>query len=146
MKKSRKDESFIKKPVYPGGPKALREKVTQHLQYPAEALKHKISGTVHIRYTIDHKGTVIQSKIIAGIGYGCDEEAARLVRLLQFQVPKNRGVRVQFHKTLRVHFRLPAEKTKPAPTNQVQYSYVQKESDSGGDHSSGGGYTYTVSF
>lgn len=145
MKKSRKDESFIKKPVYPGGLKALRETVTKNLNYPEAALKNKISGTVHIRYTIDHRGKVVRSKIIAGIGHGCDEEAARLVRLLKFRVPKNRGVRVQFHKTLRVHFRLPNESPELAPKEGVRYVYAAEKENRTEQKSGSGGYSYTIS-
>jgi len=70
------------------------------------ALEHQIEGTVTIRYTIDHKGNVIQTKVLAGIGHGCDEEAARIISLLKFNVPATRKVKVQFQKTTHIHFKL----------------------------------------
>jgi hypothetical protein len=38
-------------------------------------------------YTVDYKGKVTEAGIIAGIGHGCDEEALRIVRSMQFKVP-----------------------------------------------------------
>ena len=145
MKRQRKEESFIKKPVYPGGPRALKAFVTGNLKYPTEALERKIEGTVHLRYTINHKGVVVSSKIIAGLGHGCDEEADRLVKLLQFEVPKNRGVRVQFHKTLRIHFRLPASNPEPQPGG-FQYTYTAATSKPKEAPAEKGGYSYTIKF
>ncbi len=107
MQKERKDKHFIKKPIYEGGPKAMKAFIGKHMRYPKEAMENKTEGTVHIKFDINHLGEVTDTKIISGLGHGCDEEAARLVKLLKFQVPKNRGVRVIFHKTLQIHFRLP---------------------------------------
>jgi len=50
---------------------------------------------------------VIDTKIITGLSHGCNEEADRLVRLLSFKVPKNRGFKGFFHKDLHIHFKLP---------------------------------------
>jgi TonB family protein len=121
MQKEAKDKDFLKKPTYKGGQKALRKFIGDNLHYPPEALENKIKGTVYVKYTIGHKGTVTQAKVVSGIGYGCDEEALRLVKQLRFEVPKNRGLRVLFHQNIQIHFRLPKAKNKPAP---IQYNYV----------------------
>lgn len=129
MKRERKPSQFIRKPIYEGGPGALKEFIRRNLKYPKQAFQKKIEGTVHIRYSIDHQGKVVSSKIIAGIGYGCDEEATRLVSMLRFRVAKNRRIRVLFHKTLHVHFKLPqqVEQRKPAPQPATfQYNFVEK--------------------
>lgn len=123
MKKERKDKNFIKKPSYPGGLKVLQQFINQNLRYPVEALLHKIEGTVFVRYSIDHEGRVIDTKAITSLGYGCDEEAQRVVRLLRFNVPKNRGVRAIFHKDIYVHFRLPKPQPQPEAT-PLEYEYT----------------------
>ncbi len=135
-----KKKQFIKRPKYPGGPKAMRAFIQRNLRYPPEAWERGIEGTVHIRFTIDHKGEVIATKILSGLGHGCDEEAIRLVKLLRFEVPKNRKVRVVFHKTLHIHFRKPAQ----TPT-ALSYRYVEaSKKDDGEDNTSG--YHYTIDF
>lgn len=128
MKKERKQQHFIKKPYYEGGMSAMKLFIKQHLSYPEAAKAKKIEGTVNIRYTINYKGKVIDTKIISGIGYGCNEEAIRLVKLLEFTVQRNRNLKAIFHKNLQIHFRLPIEKT-PAITPalsipSLQYHYI----------------------
>lgn len=121
MKKEKKDKNFIKKPVYPGGSKALKEFVNSHLKYPKEAAENQIEGTVSMRYTIDHMGNVIDAHIISGLGFGCDEEAIRVVKKLKFHVDKVRGMRVTFKKNIHVHFRKPKhQKT----TQKMTYQYT----------------------
>lgn len=143
MKKEAKDKHFLKKPIYDGGPKAMKAFIAENLRYPKEALENKISGTVYIRYDIDHQGNVTQAKVIKGIGCGCDEEAQRLAMLLKFHVPKNRGIRVVFHKNIQIHFRLP--KKKPVvPSAPVQYVYTKKKKESETPESKNGGYTITL--
>jgi len=130
MKKEKKARNFIKKPYYEGGMTAMKTFIKQHLSYPKIALDQRIEGTVSVRYTINYQGKVIDAKIIAGIGHGCDEEANRLVRLLKFNVPRNRKLKAVFYKTLQIHFRLPkavppTNTPRPNPTQPViQYNYT----------------------
>lgn len=107
MKKELKDKHFIRKPVYPGGTKAMQEFLKMNKKYPAKAQELKTEGTVTIRYTINYQGNVIHTNVVAGVGSGCDEEAQRIVSLLKFNVPKTRKMKVQYHKTIHIHFRLP---------------------------------------
>jgi protein TonB len=148
MKKERKDNSFIKKPIYDGGPTAMKKFIAENMRYPKEALENKIQGTVYVRYDINHKGTVIDAKVIKGIGYGCDEEALRLAKLLEFRVPKTRGVRVIFHNNIQIHFRLPKKKPAPKVTSPpISYNYVVSPKEaSSKKEDKGGGYTIQISF
>jgi TonB family protein len=103
---------------------------------------------VSVRYDIDHKGNVIDAKIIGhGLGHGCNEEAVRLVKSFKFQVEKPRGLRVVHHSTIQIHFNLPKEKpATPLPVQQLQLSYTSASaspSDSA-EKPSGGGYSYTI--
>jgi TonB family protein len=119
LKSHRKPESFIRQPVYPGGKKAMDEFIRQHLRYPEEALKNNVQGTVSAEIDIDVSGKVTASRIKHGLGYGCDEEAMRLSKLLRFEKKKYKGLYVVFHRTINIHFRLPAP---------VQLTYEYKQS------------------
>ncbi len=110
MKKQRKDKHFIKKPEYPGGVKGVQAFLAKHKKYPEKARLNGVEGTVHLRYTINNKGVVVKVKVIAGIGYGCDEEAKRIVKLLKFDVPPTHKARIQYHKTIHIHFKKPRQK------------------------------------
>ena len=142
MQREKKDKNFIKKPIYDGGPKAMREFIKKNMRYPQEAFDAKIEGTVVIKYRVDHQGKVVDAKVISGLGYGCDEEAIRLVSLLTFKVPKSRGVKVLFNKSLKIHFRVP----KKAPAT-ISYTVTKKDKekkDTSSKESNSGSYHYTI--
>jgi protein TonB len=149
MQKEKKDKHFLKKPTYDGGPKALKAFVKENLKYPEEALKEKVEGSVSIKYSINYKGQVISIKVISSLGHGCDEEATRIVKLLHFEVPKNRKLKVVYQKNITIHFRLPKKKVTKVATN-IQYNIISKKempasSDKEKKENKGGGsYTYTV--
>lgn len=142
MKKHKKEKHFIQKPRYEGGMEAIRKLISENLVYPKEAEKHNIEGVVLVKFTINHKGKVIEAKAIRKLGYGCDEEAVRLVKLLKFIIPKNKGLKVLFHKDLNIHFALSqANSSKQAPAIQYQYTQTQKTEEQKKDS---GGYSYTI--
>lgn len=126
MEKDKKTR-FVNQPEFPGGPKALTKFIYENLRYPETAFREGVEGTVVVEYDIDHKGAVVDTRILQGLGHGCDEEAARVVRLLKFDVARNRGLRVLFHKKAYIQFKKPAPKPAPqpvAPAATVQYQYV----------------------
>lgn len=151
MHKERKSKHFIKNPFYEGGLNAMREFISKNKKYPKEALEEKIEGTVFIKYTINYKGKVIETKVVKSLGYGCDEEAQRVVKLLEFEAPKNRGIKVKFFKNIQIHFRLPKKKEKPAPqqvNSSVSYTITpsKKEGNPPGKEKKGGGYTIQIKY
>jgi len=53
--------------------------LTDSLQYPRAAIDNKIEGVVVLELIISESGNLEDIKIIKGLGFGCDEEAQRLV-------------------------------------------------------------------
>jgi protein TonB len=111
MKKGRKDKSFVKVAYFKGGSKALEAFILGNLQYPQDAFDKHIEGTIHAKYDINNRGKVTKIKLYNSLGYGCDEEAIRVIKLLEFEVPKSRGLRLTFHKEIHIHFRMPKTTT-----------------------------------
>ena len=148
MKKERKDKHFIKKPFYEGGLKALRDFIGKNKKYPKEALEKKIEGTVYLRYTINYKGKVIDTKILSSLGHGCDKEAIRIVKLLRFKVQKNYVGKIKFFKTIQIHFKLPQDKPQPTSNTQVSYNITssKKKKETPPKKNNGGGYSYTIKY
>ncbi len=136
MKNSnKKPNSFIEQPTYAGGTKALNEFIAGNLKYPQEAFDNNIQGTVSVDFDIDVFGKVILTKIKHGIGYGCDEEAARLIKSLQFSKRKYQGVHVIFHRNLNITFRINTAVKPPEPgtSSELKINYStpdQKDSKS----------------
>ncbi|MCX6272924.1 MAG: energy transducer TonB [Bacteroidetes bacterium] len=118
MKKNKKTKEFLNLPQFPGGKTAFREFVANNLKYPPEALQNKIEGKVHVSFEVNDNGEVVEVEVTKGIGYGCDEEAMRVVRLLRYDAVKNRGVRLTSSIKSIIEFKL---NQAPQP---LSYSYV----------------------
>jgi TonB family protein len=143
MQKEKKDKHFLHKPIYEGGPKAMKAFVKENLRYPKAAFDARIEGSVKVKYSIDFKGNVVKTKIISSLGHGCDEEAARIVKMLKFEVPKNRKMKVLFHKNITIHFRLPKKVEKQPTTIQYNITKAKKKQEEP-PKKSGSGYSYTI--
>ncbi|MBY0425021.1 MAG: energy transducer TonB [Cytophagales bacterium] len=50
-----------------------------NIKYPPEALKEQIEGKVFITFIVDTLGSMSDFELAKGIGYGCDEEAYRVL-------------------------------------------------------------------
>lgn len=126
MKKQRKDKHFVKNAFYKGGNKAMEKFISENLTYPKTALENKIHGTIHLKYDVNHRGKVFKVKRLNTLGYGCDEEAERVVKLLQFEVPKARGLRLIFHKEIHIHFNINQNENQIQNENEVQKTQEAK--------------------
>ncbi len=128
MEKDKKKTVFVRQPEYPGGPKEMGKFIQQNLRYPERAMEAEAEGTVVVEFDIDYKGDVVATRVLQSVGHGCDEEACRVVKMLKFDVAKNRGMRVLFHKKSHIHFKKPAVRAIPIPSApgemQVTYSYT----------------------
>lgn len=106
----KKEKKFLDLPRYHGGKEALSKFIGENIRYPAEAIEAGVEGKVLVGFDIDDNGKVHNIAIINGIGYGCDEEAMRIVGLLQYQKVSNRGRRVLVHSKMNINFKLPVRK------------------------------------
>lgn len=66
-------------PEYPGGMDALYAYLNGSLAYPRRALDNQVQGKVLVSFVVMPDGSVQQARVERGIGYGCDEEALRVV-------------------------------------------------------------------
>ena len=70
-------------PVVIGGMSAVGRSITRTIHYPSKARRGGHMGDVTISATITKDGTMIDEKIETGPGYGMDEEALRVVQLIE---------------------------------------------------------------
>jgi protein TonB len=144
MKKEKKAKHFRRKPQYPGGQQAMKDFLSKELKYPKEALEEKVEGSVMVQFTIDHLGLVAFTRIVSGIGYGCDEEAERVVKQLKFIADKNRGFKSNSTQTLGIHFRLP-KKQQSESSISIEYSIRPEDnSQEKEDDPPSNAYQYTI--
>ncbi|RYU79571.1 energy transducer TonB [Hymenobacter persicinus] len=93
-------------PSFPGGEAAFAKFLRAKINYPAEALNHGASGKVHVSFVVDETGRILDAKVVKGLGFGLDEEALRLVRIMPWWKPGRIGgqpVRVAY--TMPIVFR-----------------------------------------
>lgn len=97
-----------KMPEFPGGNSALYEYIGRNLQYPRNAVENNISGKVIISFVIMPDGKVDITNLEKGIGFGCDDEALRVVKEMPTWVPaEQNGRKVPIRMFLPVMFKLP---------------------------------------
>jgi TonB family protein len=73
------------------------EDLFRQVKYPAQAAAQHIKGFVLVEATIDMQGHVSRADVVEGLGYGCDEEAARLLKSATYRNPTGapHDIRVQ---------------------------------------------------
>ena len=82
----------------------------------------QVLTTRPITYIVENdKGEVHNVQVKSGIGYGCDQEAKRIVKLLKYPSQINKGVRINTKFKIAIHFNLP--KARPI---QIKYVYTKK--------------------
>lgn len=63
-----------------GGMKAFYQHIGNNMRYPQEARQAGIEGKVFMQFVVDQYGQITQTKVLKGIGGGCDEEATRVLQ------------------------------------------------------------------
>ena len=95
-------------PQFPGGDDSLYSFIYSNLRYPQEAIDNGIEGRVFITFVIEKDGSITGIKLLRDIGYGCGEEAMRVVRMMPKWTPsKQRGnpVRTQYNMPINFEFK-----------------------------------------
>ena len=81
FKTDRGNEPVVRTAIPAGGLEAYRQYLINNLNYPAEAAAKKVKGEVLIQFRITATGSLTAFSVLKGLGYGCDEEVIRLVKL-----------------------------------------------------------------
>lgn len=96
-----------KYPEFPGGMSAFMKFLRKNLRYPERAAEAGVGGKVLVSFVVEKDGRLTDIRIVRGIGFGCDEEAARVLKKSPAWEPgiqNNRQVRVLY--TIPLHFQL----------------------------------------
>lgn len=143
--KNPKKTNFLRIPVFPGGKEAYQLFIRDNIVYPEQALSNKVEGTVHLVYTVNNLGEIVDVEVTKGIGSGCDEEAIRIIRLMKYEPARNRGVKMTAEMKTRIHFKL--QESIPVPTNesmQLNYIFAKSKKSNNTEPKSQADYSYTI--
>ncbi|QKZ11201.1 energy transducer TonB [Spirosoma sp. KUDC1026] len=80
-----------KQPEFPGGMAALGNYMSKTIKYPAAAERANVSGRVYVSFVVTTTGEIKNVEILKGLGFGTDEEAARVVAAMPHWKPGSQG-------------------------------------------------------
>ncbi len=63
-----------------GGEEAYLKYLENNINYPKEAEEAKIEGKVLLQFLVNKDGTLTDYRVVKSVGFGCDQEAIRLVK------------------------------------------------------------------
>ncbi len=90
-----------------GGYTAFYGFVSERLKYPSAASRSNIEGKVFVQFVVEKDGSLTDVQVVKGIGFGCDEEAVRVINTAPNWAPgKQRGKPVRVRMILPIHFKL----------------------------------------
>ncbi len=79
----------------------------KRLTYSSETIAHLRTGIIYVSFVVDTLGHTLNPQVIKGVGYGLDEEALRLVRIMPWWEPgRIRGQAVPVSCTMPIRFRI----------------------------------------
>jgi len=94
-------------PQFPGGETAIRNIISNTIQYPADAVSEKIQGRVFVSFIISRDGKIRKAKVTEGICPSLDEEALRVINSLPLWKPgMQNGKKVNVSYTVPINFSL----------------------------------------
>ncbi|TAG52406.1 MAG: TonB family protein [Runella slithyformis] len=109
-------EVFIveQSPEFPGGTSALMQFLAKNIKYPAAAARANVQGKVFVQFVVSKQGKIRDLRILKGIGFGCDEEAVRVVSIMPDWKPaQQNGQNVAVQYNLPINFILESRDGSP---------------------------------
>jgi protein TonB len=86
---------------------SISEYLSRNIQYPELAKQTNTSGRVVIKFVVNEDGSISNTKVVKGIGAGCEEEAMRVINSMpKWKAGKTNGKAVKVYFTLPVSFKL----------------------------------------
>jgi len=86
-------------PSFPG----LKKFWMDNLKYPRDARDNGIEGKVAVNFVLDEEGKIMSATIIKKLGFGCDDEVLRVIKLMPNWKPGKMGgkpVKVSFNQVV----------------------------------------------
>jgi TonB family protein len=92
-------------PEYLGGAIEAFKFIAKNIKYPEAAVNARVQGKVFLKFVVKKDGTIGDIQVLKGIGFGCDLEAARVVKEFPRWTPgKQNGKPVNVWFTIPISF------------------------------------------
>lgn len=82
--------------------------LSRHIRYPEDARESNVQGTVFVSFVVEKDGSISNVDVLnkQKVGYGCEEEAIRVIKSGKWKPGKNNGQAVRVQLTLPVKYQL----------------------------------------
>jgi protein TonB len=91
----------------PRSPYSYAKYLRDHIHYPAPAIAAEVSGRVTVQFIVQPDGAITNVSVLKGLGFGCDEEAMRIISQMPAWVPgRQNGVAVPVRIAVPIVFKL----------------------------------------
>jgi periplasmic protein TonB len=94
---------------FKNGTEGLNSYIKNNIRYPKTAIRANVEGKVYVKFKIQKNGKIDSINVLKGIGFGCDEEAIRLIKSMPRWKPciGYNKKRIPINHTLPILFTLP---------------------------------------
>ena len=96
--------------VYPfpaNGMEGFYKFLAKNIRYPKEARKKNVQGRVYVQFVVDKEGNIMEAKCVKGISPECDEEAVRVISIMEKWKPAlQRGQPVKVPLVIPIMFKI----------------------------------------
>lgn len=94
-------------PDFPGGDSVRRVFIKSNLQYPDTAKQYHVEGVVYTSFIVEKDGSLTSFQVLRGIGWACDEEAIRVLKLMpNWEPASRRGVPIRAQMFMPIRFKM----------------------------------------
>lgn len=94
-------------PEFPGGISEMFDYISERIKYPKMAQQMGVEGKVFVKFVVQQDGSIGEIKILKGVGYGCDDEAVRVIsNMPKWNPGKQNGKPVNVYYTMPIKFAL----------------------------------------
>lgn len=120
-------EVVITQPEFKGGSEALYKYILTNFEYPEEAAKRSISGTMEVEFTVEKSGDISNVGILKGLDEQVDEQVLRLLKAMPRWTPATRnGIPVRYKVSMPLTLKLSKNKHGARSSIGLQGSFDER--------------------
>ena len=94
-------------PEFKGGLQKMYKWLGRNLRYPNNATANGVEGKVIVTFIVEKDGSISDVRVLKGIGFGCDEEAERVIKKMpKWQAGMQNGKPVRVRYTIPLSFQI----------------------------------------
>jgi TonB family protein len=94
-------------PYFVGGNDSMNSFISNSIKYPLNAKENGVEGRVLVSFVVEKDGSLSNFLVVKGIGWGCDEEAIRIVKSFPKWIPgKSNNQIIMVEMTIPISFSL----------------------------------------